>query len=218
MTDATRARTATTTTTGTTWTTSARCPATPDVPREANVQPGIDWSKLDDGALVEAYRERAVDAAFAVLVSRYEGRLFRVLVGMVSDVDLAEELCQRTFVKAVFNLDKLRDSQAFYAWLLMVARGTALDEQRQYARRNRDPYEEALVGAENPESSHSVKDAIRTVLGRLSPKDGLAVILADLQQLSVAEIAQAFGTKESAAKMRIKRARERFRSIYQDLT
>ncbi len=179
---------------------------------------GRHWSELDDGALVDAYREHSTDAAFAELVNRYERRLFRVLVGMVSDPALAEELCQRTLVKAAFNLDKLRDSQAFYAWLLMVARGTALDELKRYARRNRDPYEDAMVGHENPVASHGVKNAIRIVLDRLSPEDRMAVILADLEQLSVTEIAQALGTKESAAKMRVKRARERFRSMYEELT
>jgi RNA polymerase sigma-70 factor, ECF subfamily len=182
------------------------------------VHPDRHWSELDDASLIEAYREHSAQAAFAELVTRYERRLFRVLLGMVNDAALAEELCQRTLVKAALNLDKLRDTQAFYAWLLMVARGTALDELKHYSRRNQDPYEDALVGVEDPEPSHSVKNAIRAVLGRLSPEDRMVVILADLEQLSVAEIAQALGTKESAAKMRIKRARARFRSIYEEMT
>lgn len=182
------------------------------------VQPDRQWSELDDAALVEAYRKHSMQAAFTELVSRYEHRLLRVLQRMVNDHALAEELCQRTLIKAAFNLHKLRDTQAFYAWLLMVARGTALDELKHYSRRNRDPYEDALVGVEDPEPSHSMKNAIHVVLDRLSPEDRMVVILADLEQLSVAEIAQVLGTKEGAAKMRIKRARERFRSIYEEMT
>lgn len=182
------------------------------------MQPDRQWSDLDDASLVEAYRKHSTQAAFAELVSRYEQRLFRVLLGMVNDPALAEELCQRTLVKAALNLHKLRDTKAFYAWLLMMARGTAIDELKHYSRRNRDPYEDTMVGVEDPEPSHSVKNAIHAVLGRLSPEDRIAVILADLEQLSVAEIAQVLGTKESAAKMRIKRARERFRIIYEEMT
>jgi RNA polymerase sigma-70 factor (ECF subfamily) len=177
-----------------------------------------NWSKLDDGALVEAYRKHAMEAAFAELITRYKQRLFHVLVRLVNDVALAEELCQRTLVKATFNLHKLRDSQAFYAWLLVMAKGTAKDELKHYSRRNREPYEDALMGAENPEPLHTTKDAIRVVLGRLSAEDRLIVLLADLEQLSVAEIAGRLGTKESAAKMRIKRARARFRTMYRQIT
>lgn len=165
---------------------------------------------------MEAYRDHATEAAFAELVMRYKPRLFRVLQNMVNDPALADELCQRTLVKAALNLGQLRDSHAFSSWLLHVARGTALDELKQYARRHRDPYEDSLVGVEEP--SHGIKEAIRAVLDRLSPEDRLTVVLADLEELTVAEIASILGTKESAAKMRIKRARARFRSIYERMT
>ena len=91
------------------------------------------WSELDDGMLIAAYRKHAAEAAFSELVHRYEGRLFRVLMGMVGDIDLAEELCQRALVKAALNLDQLSNGHAFYAWLLRVARYAALDEMKKRA-------------------------------------------------------------------------------------
>lgn len=175
------------------------------------------WSDLDDGSLVEAYRNHSADAAFSELVRRYQQRLFRVLVGMVNDPVLAEELCQRTLVKAALNLHQLHDSQAFYGWLLRVARTQALDELKRYARRNRDPFEDSLMGSVDPGDSHGVKSLIRAVLGRLSPEERLTVLLADLEQRSIEEIAEILGTKHSATKMRITRARARFRSIYQEM-
>ena len=175
------------------------------------------WSDLDDGSLVEAYRNHAAEAAFAELVHRYEQRLFRVLVGMVNDPALAEELCQRSLVKAALNLHQLHDSQAFYGWLLRVAKTQALDELKQYARRNSDPFEERHMKSVDPGVNHGVKSLIRAVLGRLSPEDRLAVLLADLEQRSIEEISEIMGTKPSATKMRITRARARFRSIYQEM-
>lgn len=175
------------------------------------------WSDLDDASLVDAYRTHAADAAFAELVHRYQQRLFRVLVGMVNDSVLAEELCQRTLVKAALNLHQLHDSQAFYGWLLRVARTQALDELKRYARRNRDPFEDSLMGSVDPGASHGVKNMIRAVLGRLSPEERMIVLLADLEQRSIEEISEVFGTKESATKMRIARARARFRTIYKEM-
>ena len=172
---------------------------------------------MDDASLVEAYRDHAVQAAFAELVHRYQQRLFRVLVGMVNDAALAEELCQRALVKAALHIDQLGDGQAFYGWLLRVARTTALDELKKYGRRNRDPYEDRLMGTVSHEYQSDVKEVIRAVLGQLSPEERLTILLADLEQRSVAEIGQILGTKNSATKMRISRARTRFRTIYEDM-
>ena len=175
------------------------------------------WSELDDGSLVEAYRNHAAEAAFAELVHRYQSRLFKVLVGMVNDAALAEELCQRTLVKAALNLDQLQDSQAFYAWLLRVARTQALDEFKKYSRRNTDPFEDNHLGSVDPGVNHGIKSTIRAVLGRLTPDERMTLLLADLEQRSIEEIAEVLGIKQSATKMRIARARARFRSIYQEM-
>lgn len=175
------------------------------------------WKELDDGALVEAYRTHAQEAAFAELVQRYQQRLFRVLVGMVSDPGLAEELCQRALVKAALNLHQLTDAQAFYGWLLRVARTAALDELKKYAHRHQDPLEKALT-ATVPRENHHVNHVIRTVLKRLNPDERIIVLLADLEQLTIEEIGEILGTKTSATKMRITRARSRFRDIYEEMT
>lgn len=175
------------------------------------------WSDLDDGALVEAYRNQAADAAFAELVRRYQPRLFRVLVGMVNDPILAEELCQRTLVKAALNMHQLNKAQAFYGWLLRVARTQALDELKHYARRNRDPFEESLMGTVDPGANHTEKHLVRAILGRLSPDERLAVLLADWEQRSTEEISKILGLKLSATKMRITRARSRFRAVYKEM-
>lgn len=175
------------------------------------------WSDLDDGALVDAYRHHGNDAAFAELVRRYQERLFRVLVGMVSDPILAEELCQRTLVKAALNMHQLNDGQAFYGWLLQVARTQALDELKRYARRKRDPYEESLMGSVDPGANHSEKNLVRAILGRLSPEERMTVLLADWEQRSIEEISEILGTKTSATKMRINRARSRFRAVYEEM-
>lgn len=176
------------------------------------------WSELDDGTLIRAYRDQAAEAAFSELVHRYEGRLFRVLVGMVSDPALAEELCQRALVKAALSLDQLTKGQAFYSWLLRVARSAALDELKKHANANHDVYEEVMRDSAADSPNHGIKDAIRSVLKRLTDEDRMALLLSDLEQLTIEEISMVLGTNRSATKMRISRARSRFRDLYEELT
>ena len=177
------------------------------------------WADLADGELVSVFKQRGVDAAFAELVKRYQTRLYRVLIGMVGDTSLAEELCQRVFVKAALRMEQLRDGQAFYGWLLAISRGTALDELRRPARKAEDvddPSIDRPNSAAAPE--HELKQSVRAILAQLSTDDCAALLLSDLEQMSMNEISDALGIGVSAAKMRVKRARERFRELYEEQT
>jgi DNA-directed RNA polymerase specialized sigma24 family protein len=50
----------------------------------------------------------------------------------------------------------------------------------------------------------------------MGPEDALALVLSDLQGASTKELAIALQVGVSAAKMRLKRARERFRALYRE--
>jgi len=173
-----------------------------------------------DAELVSRYRDEAIDPAFSALVVRYQTRLYRVLLGMVRDPGLAEELSQRAFVKAALRIAQLADGQAFYSWLLSIARGCALDELRKRKVRDHDSFDPRLHEGQGTDlvRHEEEKEAVHKVLEQLSPDDRMALVLADLQGLSSKETAEALGVKESAAKMRVMRARERFRSLYEELT
>ena len=190
--------------------------------REAMAAPTAqdEWQTLSDMELVRAYREHQVDQAFATLVRRYHVRLFRVLTGILGgDKHLAEELCQRTLIKAALNIEQLRQEQAFYGWLLKVARGTAIDELRSLERRRRrEEPAPAGVQAPDPTAAIATKDAVARVLGSMDPDDRLVLVLADLEKHTMSELADVLDCKESAAKMRLKRARERFKHIYSEMS
>lgn len=177
------------------------------------------WDELSDEDLIRIYVDRQIDQAFGALVRRYQLRLFRVVVGMVGDPSQAEELCQRALVKAALRLDQLREGQAFYAWLITVARATVIDEIRSNERRRRR--EEASAPTEVADDAaerHHVKDAVRQVLAQMVPDDRLILVLADLEKHSMSELAAILECGESAAKMRLKRARERFRKLYGEMS
>ena len=175
-------------------------------------------NQLSDAELVALYRDKEMHAAFAELVNRYKSRLYKVLLGMVGDPPLAEELWQRVFVKAALRMGQLREPQAFYAWLLAIARATTIDELRKSSRRDRAALDSEMTESVGGEAEPDVKEAVHAVLAQLGPEDRMTLILADMQELSMAEVAQALEVKLSAAKMRVMRARARFRKLYQEQT
>jgi RNA polymerase sigma-70 factor (ECF subfamily) len=93
-------------------------PATP-----TSALPGEHASDSDQ-MLVE--RTVAGDqAAFELLVIKYQRRVERLIGRMVRDVDLVEDIAQETFIRAYRALPKFRGEAQFYTWLYRIAVNTA---------------------------------------------------------------------------------------------
>jgi RNA polymerase sigma-70 factor (ECF subfamily) len=67
---------------------------------------------------------------FRHLVARYERAVFAYLRGRLYQPDRAQEAAQETFVRAFFNLAKLKKRDSFFPWLLGIARHVARETDR----------------------------------------------------------------------------------------
>ena len=67
---------------------------------------------------------------FRHLVRRYERAVFAYLRGRLRDPDRAEDALQETFVRAFFNLAKLKKRESFFPWLLGIAHHVAREADR----------------------------------------------------------------------------------------
>ena len=79
------------------------------------------------------YIERCLDGHpddFRYLVRRYQAVLLAHLAGKLGCRDKAEEAAQESFVRAYFNMSKLRNPGAFFAWLLGIADRVAKEHLR----------------------------------------------------------------------------------------
>jgi RNA polymerase sigma-70 factor, ECF subfamily len=77
--------------------------------------------------------EKCLDShpeAFRHLVTRYQSALVPFLVGKLGSVEQAEEAAQETFVRAYFDLCKLKKPESFFPWLLGIAIRVAKEQQR----------------------------------------------------------------------------------------
>lgn len=87
--------------------------------------------------LVQLAREK--DArAFESLVRSYERPLLAFLLGLTSDVSEAEEIAQESFVRAYFDLDKLKNDQRFGSWLFGLARNVYREAIKDRIKRRRE--------------------------------------------------------------------------------
>ncbi len=87
--------------------------------------------KYTDEQLVAAYAS-GDNEAFDALLLRHKSRLFTYIVQMVRDRDLADDIFQETFVKAITTIRQGRysDFGKFSAWITRIARNLAIDSFR----------------------------------------------------------------------------------------
>jgi len=159
------------------------------------------------------------------LVRRLEG-LFTTNVESVFNVahrvlwnrSDAEDVVQNTFVKAVTRLDQLRDQSRARPWLLQIAYRESISALRKRREIPVDPT--TLPDPPSPDRGPAdlavaadlvaiLADALR----RMPPDERLALVLRDIEELPMKEVANVIGTGLSAAKMRVSRGRATLRSM-----
>lgn len=94
-------------------------------------------TKLTDKELVTAYAN-GDNMAFDTLLNRYEKPVFSYILHTVKDEDLANDIFQETFVKAitVIRQGRYEDNGKFGAWLTRVAHNLIIDHYRRNKAEN----------------------------------------------------------------------------------
>jgi RNA polymerase sigma-70 factor, ECF subfamily len=180
----------------------------------------------DEELLQEARKAPEGDLrAFEQLVLRYQRRIVANCRYITRDQNNAEDLAQEVLVKAFFGLRGFEGRSSFAGWLQRIKINHCLDHQKKRAARSFVGIEEQhvhefdqlkdLATADKLAETISDHQLISEVLESMPSTLRIPLILSDMDELSYEEVAQSLGIGLSAAKMRIKRAREVFRDRYQ---
>ena len=121
----------------------------------------------------------------------------------------AEDLAQDAFARAFATLGRMGEQTPPNprAWLFRVASNLWLDQVRR-SRLERDKTPALLAEASTlPPDSASTREAAGTLLSQLAPQERAAVVLKDVFELSLEEIASTLATSTGAVKAALHRGR-----------
>jgi RNA polymerase sigma-70 factor, ECF subfamily len=141
--------------------------------------------------------------------------LLAYLVRLVDDREAAEDLCQETFLKALRSWARHDPAASPVAWLYRIATNTAYDHLRRRRRAILTPLVEVDVLADAHAAGLDEGEGVRRALAELPARYRVPLLLHTCAGHSLQEIADALGCSHAAVKMRLLRARERFRQVYQ---
>lgn len=160
--------------------------------------------------------ERTSDQAFIEgLFAQHHAEIYGFLARMVRDDDLAADLTQETFVKAFRALGTIESPDRARAWLFQIASRTALDELRRRRLIRFVPWAGESRGtapsAEETAMRSRLSGEMERALARIPDRQRGALVLAEVYELSGAELAAALGVTHVAARALLTRARESLR-------
>jgi RNA polymerase sigma-70 factor (ECF subfamily) len=168
-------------------------------------------SKLDQGR-----RE------FLVLVEEIRPDLHRYCARMTGSIADGEDVVQDTLARAYYELSQLRELPTLRAWLFRIAHNRAFDHLRSKQLRMNEPLEAALEvavdNAQEPENALAREQAVRAAMSRfleLAPAQRSCVILKDVLEHSLEEIAALLELSLPAVKAALHRGRARLREFAQ---
>ena len=183
---------------------------------------------MPDLALINPTTEEALIAGLKAheawaceqLIANYADMVYRVCYRILQDPQEAEDAMQETFITVYRYIDSFRGDARLSSWLYRVAANTALSMLRS---RKRKQGLNVSMETEEGETLPIIDEQVivpdewllreeniqllREALDAMSPKLRAALVLYELEGLSMKETAEALGISESAAKLRVHRGR-----------
>ena len=142
-------------------------------------------------------------------------RLFRMAYAWSHDADIADEVVQRTMIKAMNHVDKIKDIDALDGWLFRVLSNCFIDICRQQ-REAIDIDDIILLDSNTPESIHSQNEmltSVRSAIATLPFKHRQIITLVDIENFSYAEVANIIDIPQGTVMSRLNRARKSLRTL-----
>lgn len=169
----------------------------------------------------DAVSEDSFDATFSRLFEQRFASLFRYLMRLTDDRELASDLAQEAFVR-LHRRGALPDNPG--AWLVTVAHNLLRDLRRSARRqlvlltsRQEGSFDrERASGAEGEVLAEERRDQVRAALDRLSVRDRQALLLRHSGH-SYREIAIALTVAETGVGTMLIRASQAFRRAYEEI-
>ena len=146
----------------------------------------------------------------------YAQTVYRYLLALTRDADLAEELTQETFYQAIRSVGRFRGESRVSTWLCAIAKNQLL----LYRRRKREPLPEAEAEPAPSAEGEALglmerKELLRAI--HALPEPGREILyLRAFGGLSYREIGDIFGKTENWARVTCCRAREALRKEWEN--
>jgi RNA polymerase sigma-70 factor, ECF subfamily len=182
-----------------------------------------------DEALCERVAQRD-DAAFELLVERFQGRAYRLAWSIVRDSEDARDLSQEAFIRLYENAGSFGGRAKFSTWFYRIVVNLCLDHKRKrrwwkpWGSDDPDDQGESLLERQPAPTTDPVDELSRertmkdlwAAVDRLAPRQRAAVVLQVQEELATYEIAEVLKCSEATVRVHLHRAMNTLKKTMKD--
>lgn len=179
-----------------------------------------DFTKYSDKELIAFIVEKGEIDAFGVLYDRYGKVIFNKALATFGHLENAEDITHDIFMKIFLRLKTFRGDSAFSTWVYSITNHHIIDLMRSAQTKNTFESEADMASfPEEPEDKEILNietSKMLQVLENLDNEERMILMLKYKDEMSLKEIMEVLKIKESAAKMRVSRAKKKAYKIYKE--
>lgn len=180
---------------------------------------------MKDDALLIRETLAGDSAAFGLLVTKYQDRLYNSVAHMTGDREDAKDTVQDAFVQAFLKLDSFRQSSGFYTWLYRIAFNLSVSRRRRnkptvsVERLKESGGREPIQPGEGPEE-HAKKNEtcrqVRAAIAQLPEEQRAVLVLREIDGCDYESIASILDIPVGTVRSRLSRARLALRDLLKE--
>ena len=161
------------------------------------------------------------DAAFGILLQRYQKSVHALVWRKIGDFHIAEDITQDTFLQAYKKLSTLKNHSQFAGWLYVIADRLCIDwcrkrrlitqslEDTPVEEIERSSYIHHVSAARETERTERRRELVKKLLAKLPESERTVVTLYYLGEMTAKEIGKFLGVSVGTIKSRLRRGRKR---------
>ena len=149
---------------------------------------------------------------FARLMEQTQRPVYAFLAGKLNDRSVVADVAREAYFQAYRRFDSYDRGRPFLPWIMTIAYNCLVDYWRSSSRGNAEvPDEQVLAAPQEDEENAWRAQEIITAMTRIPAEDSALLSMFYGERCTVAVIAARLGITESAAKVRLFRARQALR-------
>lgn len=172
---------------------------------------------LKDEEVIRQYLPTRPNDCFETLYNRYVGKVYSRCLSMTKDTEKAQDFTHDIFIRMFARLDRFEERSTFSTWLYSISYNYCVDQIRVSKRLATTDLDDDLdcqsSGTDEAERIEYSLQQLTQAMNSIAPQEALILRLKYQEGLDVNQIADQLKIKNSAVKMRLKRARDRVRNL-----
>ncbi|HEY1725430.1 MAG TPA: sigma-70 family RNA polymerase sigma factor [Steroidobacteraceae bacterium] len=175
------------------------------------MQPAPTDAAAQDRDIVSLLQSGGLEAAFELLLKRYQNKVFRLCCTLLRDTAAAEDAAQESLVRIWKALSGYDQRASLSTWIYTITRNrclTALERRRELASMSDAEIEEQVLSLNAPASEPDDRmQLLRELVELLPERYRRSLTLFYYEDRSVSEVALMLGMPEGTVKTTLFRAR-----------